>query len=169
MRAQVELEHADEGVVAGRTHRIEIAWPKYGDPIVSVAYPLDLVDAMTVALKADGHNLLSVESSAAAVLCAMAGRFPERTMLVAYAEGDGISAIIMENDRVAGFESLLPSDEGYGGVLAWCRRQQCRFERDSQLYWLATTPKPAFFPGNELLPGKIGLHVLARPLTGVLP
>lgn len=164
MRAQIEFEHAEEGVVSGKTHRIEIAWPSYGASAVSVAYPLDLVDALMAALNSDGHRLSSVESSAAAVLRALSGNFPESAMLLAYAEGDGISAIHVENDHVAGFETLLPAGDGYDGILAWCRRQQCRFERDSQLYWLATTPRPDFFPGDELSPGKLGIDAGLNPL-----
>jgi hypothetical protein len=137
-----------------QSHRVEIEWPAYGEPILAVAYPRALVDAIAAALLGQQLVLAGVESSLGPVLRRVGGQLGAGPSLLAYAEDDGIVALGLEGGGVAQVETLADDDSGLRDIGAWSARRRMAYADDRQLRWLGTTPAPARFVGTTLaVPG----------------
>lgn len=136
--------------VTDETHQIEIDWPRYGEPILSAAYPRTIVDAMRDGLASSGHMLAGVDSSIGPILRRYGKALDVDQALLAYAEDDGITGITLENGRVVQIETLSGDGTGLDDVGVWSSRKRFAFADDSQLRWLATAAKPAVYAGSLL-------------------
>lgn len=132
------------------SHRIEIDWPRYGEPILAAAYPRVIVDALRDGLVASGHVLAAVDSSIGPILRRYGRALDASQALLAYAEDDGITGITVEDGKVVQIETLSGDGMGLDDVGVWSSRKQFAFADDAQLRWLATAAKPAVYAGTLL-------------------
>lgn len=152
IKAYVAEAFADANGVSADSHHVEIHWPRYGQPILAVAYPRALVDGVRAGLTAAGHELASACSSVGPVLRKYGRSLGPDPTLLAYAEDDGITAITIEGGQVAQVETLSGRGAGLDDVAIWSSRKRFGFAEDSQLRWLTTGPKPETFAGTSLAP-----------------
>jgi hypothetical protein len=150
IRACVESAFAQSAQATPATHRIQVDWPAYGEPILAVAYPRALVDAVAAALLARLLVLDSVESSIGPVLRRHAGALGAGAGLLAYAEDDGIAALGLEHGRLVQVETLDGDGPGLDDLGVWSARRRMAYADDGQMRWLGTTPMPPRFAGDAL-------------------
>jgi len=150
IRAYVEAAFAEAAQATPATHRIEIDWPGYGEPILAVAYPRALVDAVSAGLLGQSLVLAGIESSIGPVLRRHGGTLGAGANLLAYAEDDGIAALGFEDGRVVQVETLAGEGHGLDDVGVWSARRRIAYSDDRALRWLGTTPAPVRFAGNTL-------------------
>jgi len=153
MRAHVEAAFAALQV-SPTSHRIQIDWPDFGEPILAVAYPRAVVDAIAAALLGQLLVLAGVEASLGPVLRRVGGQLGTGASLLAYAEDDGIVALGLEGGGVVQVETLADDGVGLDDIGAWSARRRMAYADDRQLRWLGTTPAPVRFAGTTLaVPG----------------
>lgn len=150
VRAFVAEAFAEEVGVVADTHHIEIDWPRYGEPIVAVAYPRRLVEAAREGLRHGALALEQVSSSVDGMLRRYGRSLGIGASLFAYAEDDGLAAVSLDEGRVMQIETLSWDAGGLQQVEAWATRKQFAFADDSQLYWLDTSTKPEAYVGTVL-------------------
>jgi hypothetical protein len=137
------------GVTEAR-HRIEIHWPDYGAPILAVAYPRALVEVLRSALASAGFQLGSVVPSVMPVLTKYGRGLGQGSLLLAYGEDDGVTAITLEDGRVAQVEALARDGHGLEDMAVWSSRKRMAFASDDALRWLTTCAAPETFAGKHL-------------------
>ena len=139
------------------SHHIQIDWPRYGEPILAVAYPRVIVDSLRDGLAAQGHVLAKIDSSIAPLLRRYGQALDTNQALLAYAEDDGITGITVEDGKIVQIETLSGHGTRLDDVGIWSSRKQFAFADDAQLRWLATAAMPDVYVGTLL------------PLVGVAP
>lgn len=147
MRAHVEEAFAESHAISTQSHHFEIDWPSYGQPVLAVAYPRTLIEALRDGLVETGHVPSVVDSSMGPVLRRYGARLGPEPALLAYAEDDGMTAVTVEDDRVAQVEMLADSGHGLDELVVWAARKRLLHD-DGGLHWLATADKPREFPGG---------------------
>lgn len=150
VRAFVAEAFAETAAVVADTHRIEIDWPRYGEPIVAAAYPRLLIEAVREGLLSSGLVLDEVSSSVDGMLARYGRALGTGASLLAYAEDDGLTAVSIDGGRVVQIETLSWESDGLQQVEAWATRKQFAFADDSQLYWLGSSAKPPAYVGTVL-------------------
>ncbi|MET3930823.1 hypothetical protein ABIE51_002710 [Lysobacter sp. OAE881] len=150
IRASVLAMFESQGVTDA-SHRVEIDWPAYGQPVPAVAYPRSLVDMVRTALEASGGTIVSTVASVVPVL-RRHGRALEALpgALLAYAEDDGITGITLESGSLVQVEALASCGAGLGDVGLWLSRKRFAFADDGALHWLGSSPAPEAFAGRLL-------------------
>lgn len=147
IRAYVADAFAEVASVNADTHHVEIDWPAYGEPILAVAYPRIVIDALLAGMRSAGHQPGGVDSSIGPILRRYGQTLGNLPALLAYAEDDGITGITLEEGRVVQVETLSGKDGGLEDVGIWSSRKQFAFGNDAQLHWLGTAARPATFAG----------------------
>ena len=136
--------------VTRESHHIQIDWPRYGEPILAVAYPRVIVDSLRDGLAAQGHVLAKIDSSIAPLLRRYGQALDANQALLAYAEDDGITGITVEDGKVVQIETLSGHGTGLDDVGIWSSRKQFAFADDAQLRWLATAAMPDVYVGTQI-------------------
>jgi hypothetical protein len=150
IRAAVAAMFESQGVTEA-SHRIEIDWPVYGQPVPAVAYPRLLVDSLRGALAASGGTVVSTVASVVPVLRRHGNALEAlRGAMLAYAEDDGITGITLENGCLVQVETLASQGAGLGDVRLWLSRKRFAFADDGALHWLASRPAPESFAGHVI-------------------
>jgi hypothetical protein len=150
IRAYVGEMFAAMHAISAATHHIQIEWPPYGQPILAVAYPRAMVEAVGEGLAACGFVLEGIASSIDPVLRRFAPGLGNASALLAYAEDDGVTGITLESGQVAQVETLLAGDGGLDDVSLWMTRKRFAFADDGALHWIATAPRPTGVAAVEL-------------------
>lgn len=158
IRSRVEAAFAAEGTDPA-SHHVEIQWPPHGAPILAVAYPRLLVEALDQSLLAAGCALQDVRASIVPILAKYGSRLGIGPRLLAYAEDDGITGISLEGGRVVQVETLSGSGCGLDDVAVWAARKRFAFVEDGALRWLPTAPSPSPFGGEPLSLSGVGAPV----------
>lgn len=141
-------------------HHLQVQWPDFGAPILAIAYPRELGEALRSGLAAAGLSLASVCVSAVPVLSTHGRRLGASPALLAWDEDDGVTAVTVEAGRVLQLESLPRDGHGLEDLAVWASRKRMAFASDEALRWLAlSTPPAAFAPESIMAPGQ------AKPLS----
>ncbi|NZA25158.1 hypothetical protein H0E84_02075 [Luteimonas sp. SJ-92] len=152
--------------VTAASHRIEAVWPRFGRPILAVAYPRGLVDEVAAGLAESGCLVDAVVASLHPVLRRYGTASGCDSSLLAFAEDDGITGITMDGGQVTQVETLSGWGGGLEDAALWLARKRFGFEDDSALRWLATGDAPEGFVGKTISVGASGSPV--SPGHGVL-
>lgn len=150
IRAYVAEAFAANHGVDASTHHIEIDWPPHGVPILAVAYPRAVVEAIRSTLKVSGFRLVDVTVSIDPVLTKYGRGLGMEPQLLAYAEDDGVTGITLEGGHVVQVETLSGTGYGLDDVSIWASRKRFAFATDNALRWLKTSVPPSVFAGTTL-------------------
>lgn len=120
--------------VSRDSHDIRIHWPNYGMPVMTLAYPLALLQGLIAQL--GRHKLSSLECS----IFALAGRRLKgggaARELLLLSECDGYSALHVDAGQVVDIEYLKPDGIGLDAVPVWLRRKALEYSDSNAMGWL---------------------------------
>lgn len=153
IRRLVAEAFATQGVNEA-SHQVQVQWPDFGAPILAIAYPRELGDALRSGLATAGLQVAAICVSAVPVLSTHGRRLGANTGLLAWDEDDGVTAVTLDAGRVLQLESLPRDGHGLEDLAVWAARKRMAFASDEALRWLAASPPPAAFaPESILVPG----------------
>lgn len=166
IRDYVAESFAGSHGVTDATHRIEVHWPRYGQPILAAAYPRPLVEAVQSGLAATGSAVDSIVVSVGPILRRHGADPRDASSLLAFAEDDGITGITVDGGQVTQVETLSGRGLGLEDAALWLTRKRFGFAEDAAMRWLATDAAPEGFAGSVLPVG--GTDAPASPGHAVL-
>lgn len=145
---------------------VAIQWPRHGGPVIAIAYPVELLREIEVALAAAGARLDQVVASAAAIGMRYARSMqPVRSLLV-YREDDGITGVHFDGHGVTEIEVLPAVAGGLDDLGIWLNRKRMDLPDQDQIRWLsekdrADASPPAISDADAVVAGAaIGLGSL---------
>ncbi|KAF1722236.1 hypothetical protein [Pseudoxanthomonas wuyuanensis] len=119
----------------GTAHDIRIQWPRYGEPIVAVAYPSAWLRSVEDLLATAGATIGTVTCSAVAIAERYAARMPRGTSLLVIEEEDAVVGLHLQDGTLTDVEVLSPQGEGLDEVPVWLHRKQMDFPDAGQVRW----------------------------------
>ncbi|WP_368564622.1 hypothetical protein [Pseudoxanthomonas sp. UTMC 1351] len=126
------------------THDIRIQWPRYGEPIVAVAYPTAWLRSLEAALAAAGVSVGAIGCSAVAIAGRYAVRMPSGPSLLVIEEDDALVGVHLRDGAITDFETLPPDGQGLDEVSVWLHRKQMDLPEAKQMRWfLPSERQPA--------------------------
>lgn len=119
----------------GAAHDIRIQWPRYGEPIIAVAYPTAWLRSIEELLATAGATIGTVTCSAVAIAERYAARMPRGPSLLIIEEGDAVVGLHLQDGTLTDVEVLSPQSEGLDEVPVWLHRKQMDFPDAGQVRW----------------------------------